>query len=73
VLETVLIEDEFHHVIFAVVGKINVNGRQLVQIHALLVKEAPEIKAEANWTRFGNPEAITDHKKEIGLTPGKWT
>src|SRR6185295_15653040 len=61
-LATVLNKDEIHHVIFAVVGEININVRQLVKSHALLVQEASEIKAEANWTNVGNSEAIADQR-----------
>ena len=62
VLAAVLLEDELHHVVFAVVGEINVDVGQLVESHPLLVEEAPEIEAEADRTHVGNPEAIADQR-----------
>ena len=61
-LATVFREDDVHDVIFAVVGKINVNVRQLVQRHPLLVEEAPEVETEADRTNIGNSEAITNER-----------
>ena len=47
-LAAVFLEDEVHHVVFAVVGKIDVDVRQLVQRHALLVQKAAEVEVEAD-------------------------
>ena len=41
-------EDQLHHVVFAVVREINVNVRELVQRHALLIQKAAEVEAKAN-------------------------
>ena len=42
-LAAVFLEDELHHVALEVVREINVDVRQLVQRHALLVEETAEI------------------------------
>ena len=49
-----------HHVVFAVVGKINVNVRQFVQRHAFLVQEAAEIKIKADRAHAADAKAIAD-------------
>ena len=56
----VFLKNEFHHVVFAVVRKINVNVRQFVQRHALFVQEAPEIKIETDRANATDAEAIAD-------------
>src|SRR5437867_3571754 len=59
-LSSILLEDEFHHVVFEVVGEINVNIREFVQRHALLVQKAPEIEVETNRANAADAEAIAD-------------
>ena len=59
-LAAVFLEDEFHHVVFAVVREINVDVRQFVQRHALLVQKAPEVEVEADRAHAADAEAIAD-------------
>src|SRR3982074_1465366 len=59
-LTAILLKDELHHVVFAVVCEINVNVRKFVWGHPFLVQETPEVKTEANRTHVGNPQTIAD-------------
>jgi hypothetical protein len=61
-LTAVLLKDELHHVVFAVVCEINVNVRKFVEGHPFLVQETPEVKAEPDRTHVGNPQAIADER-----------
>src|SRR5881628_1187927 len=56
----VLLEDEFYHVVLKVVGEINVDVRQLVQRHALLVEEAPEVKIKPDRADAADAKAVAD-------------
>ena len=56
----IFLKDQIHDVVFHVVRKINVDVRQLVQRHALLVQETPKIKIEANGANATDAQAITD-------------
>ena len=56
----IFLEDQLHHVVFEVVRKINVNVRQLVQRHPLLVEKATEIKVEANRANAADAQAIAN-------------
>src|SRR5258708_2169661 len=59
-LAPIFLEDEFHHVVFEVVREINVNVRQFVQRHPVLVQKAPEIEVKTNRTDAADAEAIAD-------------
>src|SRR5581483_5575218 len=56
----VFLEDQLHHVILEVVGKIYVNVRQFVQRHALLVQESAEIQVEADGAYSADFKTVTD-------------
>src|SRR5271154_449632 len=61
-----LLKDDFHHVIFAVMRKINVNVRQLVQGHPVLVQKPAKIKVEPDRADAADAKAIADEA-------GRWT
>src|SRR5271170_2764469 len=51
---------EFHHVILSIVRKININVRQLVQSHPLLVEKTPEIQIKPNRADAADTQAVAD-------------
>ena len=61
-LPAVFGENQINHVVFAVVRKINVNVRQLVQRHAFLIQKAAEVEAKADGANVGNAEAIANQR-----------
>src|ERR1051326_3128194 len=56
----IFLEDEFYHVVFEVVREINVDVRQFVQRHTLLVQKAPEIKVKPNRANAADAKAIAN-------------
>src|ERR1700722_15866643 len=56
----VFLEDQLHHVILEVVGKIYVNVRQFVQCHAFLVEESAEIQVEADGADPADFKTVAD-------------
>ena len=58
----ILAENEIHHVVFAVVGKINVDVRELVQRHPVLVEEAVEVEVEADGADVADPKAVAHQR-----------
>ena len=59
-LPAILLENELHHVVFEVVREINVDVRQFVQRHALLVEEAAKVKIEADRANAADAKAVAD-------------
>jgi hypothetical protein len=57
---TVFFKNQFHYVVFEIVGEINVNVGQFVKGHPLLVEKTPEIKVEPNRADTADPKAIAD-------------
>src|SRR5439155_7997437 len=62
VLRSVLFEDQIDDVIFAVVRKIDVDVRELVECHALLVEEAAEVEIEADGADAADFQAIAGER-----------
>ncbi len=58
----VLGEDQPHHVVLAVVGKIHIDVRQLVQQHPVPVQKPAEIQVEPHRAHPANPQAIAHQR-----------
>ena len=56
----VFLEDELHHVVPEVVREINVDVRQFVQRHALLVEEAAKVEIETDRANAADAKAVAD-------------
>ena len=63
----VFLENQFHHVVFEVVGKINVDVGEFVESHPLFVEKSPEIKVKPNRTDATDSKTIAD--KAVGGAP----
>jgi hypothetical protein len=57
-----LFEDEGHAFVLPVVREVEVNVRQLVQRHALLVQEAPKVEVEADGAHVRDVEAVANER-----------
>jgi hypothetical protein len=58
----VLLENELHYVVFAVVGEINVYVRQFVERHAVFVQEPAKIEIKTNGANATDAKAITNQR-----------
>ena len=59
---SVAIENQIHHLVTTVVREIDVNIRQLLQLHPLRIEEAPEIQLEAHRTDRADPETVANQR-----------
>src|SRR5689334_13350146 len=59
---TILLENQINDVVLPVMGEINVNIRQLVERHAVLVQKAAKIKLEADRANTADAEAVADQR-----------
>lgn len=62
VLGAVTVEQELHHIVFAVVGKVDVDVRQLLQSHAVAVEEALEVELKTDGADVADAEAVADER-----------
>jgi len=62
VIGAIEIEDEFDHLIFAVVGEIEIDIGEFVEGHAFAIEEALKVEFEADGADSGNFEAIADQR-----------
>ena len=62
VLRAILGKDQVHHVVLPVVRKIHVDVRQLVERHAVLVEEPPEVEVKADGAHVGDAQAVADQR-----------
>ena len=62
VIGSIEIEDEFDHLIFAVVGEIEIDIGEFVEGHAFAIEEALKVEFEADGADSGNFEAIADQR-----------
>src|SRR6266571_1676613 len=56
----VFLEDQINHVILAVVREVDVDVGELIERHALLVEEPPEVKVEADRANVTDAKAVAD-------------
>ena len=59
-VRTVAIKNQINHLVAPVVREIDVDIRQLLQLHPLRIEEAPEIQLEAHRTHRTDPEAVAN-------------
>ena len=53
-------EEEVHHVVFAVVGKVDVDIGQFVERHPLGIEKTPEVEIEADGANVADAQAVAD-------------
>ena len=62
-------KNQVHHVVLPVVGEVDVDVRQLVQLHPLGVQKAPEIEIEPDRADAADAKTVADQRVS-GAPPG---
>ena len=62
VIGAIEIEDENDHLIFTVVGEVEIDIGEFVEGHAFAIEEALKVEFKADWADSGNFEAIADER-----------
>ena len=62
VIGAIEIEDEIDHLIFTVVGEVEIDIGEFVEGHAFAIEEALKVEFEADGADSGNFEAIADQR-----------